>query len=268
MDRDGINVDDREFQKWLARYAAETGRGLKEILREEGGLLAKDVMRVTPPTWGGGQFSQSWAKQKSAGVMAVNRDIARSYMPLSQVQKEARSLTGDVSAKVFFRLVNRDVPAALLWMQDAGMPQEMIDAVRRGVKSFDGGADHERKRGRRGRVLSRSPSVVKGAGLASYRKKKLARVLRLKAGWYKAAAGLPLRGVPSSIMKASAFARGSRIDQTGAKKNPYISLVNHVQYAGDANGDIRFTNIATAHRRGVFVKKVERIVRSGWKARR
>lgn len=264
-----LEVDQRFFDKWLARYVAETGRELRDVLLEEGGLLAKDAMRATPPNLGvSGIFSQPWSQQKKVGQNAIRGDLAKTYMPLATIYHHVRAAGGDEQARLVRAIISRDPLEATRKMVELGVSYDAINALRRGLITWDGGAAHAANRNRRGRVQKNAPIALKGPGLVQYRKRLLARVGTLKAGWYRAAQGLPLKGVPSWIVKASAGARGSQKDRTRDRRDPSLTLTNLVSYAGDVNGQVRFASLAIRQREKVFAAKAERVIKRGWKARR
>lgn len=78
-----IKFDDSGLRAALREYAAGSARSAEEVMREQGGLFARDLIAVTPPSRG--------KVSPKAGYAAVKRDIARAVF---EQPKRAR-LAGD-----------------------------------------------------------------------------------------------------------------------------------------------------------------------------
>ena len=74
---DTIKIDDREFRKAMAVYAAGSKRSTAELLRQQAKLFLQDTVNVTPPAGKGARGSA--AKQR--GMTCVEKDILKLMTP-------------------------------------------------------------------------------------------------------------------------------------------------------------------------------------------
>lgn len=66
-----VKIDTREFDRAMLRFAAGSRKSSSEILRSQGRLFVRDMIRITPP------FSGYDKGGKALGEATVRRDVAR-----------------------------------------------------------------------------------------------------------------------------------------------------------------------------------------------
>ena len=87
--RVSMKFDTKRFQNLIGLYSILLKRDLKEVIREQGNLFCKDMIRFSPPFSGiGPQASPDGygfdGKAKKQGMNAVDRDVRKIFAPIAQ----------------------------------------------------------------------------------------------------------------------------------------------------------------------------------------
>jgi hypothetical protein len=244
-----ITFDSTNFDRALRELARETRKSTAQILREQAGLLAMDLMRAYPP-FGGFLQKENFAAQRRVGDAATRKQIRSVYGIASDVYARLLAIDQRQAATYWHLHINDPAAAAdyLSGMMLTELTTERLDP-----------AVHRRLRNRRGRVsdgtMRRGPhQVVTIRERNRYIREKLQQVGKLKAGWLAAAmryrAG---RGVPGWIARHG-MRRSGLIDQADAKVAS-ITLQNRVTYASGADPGMRIAITVMRTRADLMVKQ-------------
>jgi hypothetical protein len=89
--RVSMKFDTKRFQNLIGLYSILLKRDLKEVIREQGNLFCKDMIRFSPPFSGiGPQASPDGygfdGKAKKQGMNAVDRDVRKIFAPIAQAK--------------------------------------------------------------------------------------------------------------------------------------------------------------------------------------
>ena len=143
MDDDGFKVDYSKLDLALARALAQTKKEPLTYMREQAGLIIKNIIQITPP---GRATSKGVEPGLSAGKKKVKRDIKRIYGTPSEawnLMKDKEAYKGQ--AKGFW---------SMLKAGETDRARDLFRAVTgEGFTAFDGGTLHQ-SRFRNGRVSS------------------------------------------------------------------------------------------------------------------
>ena len=184
--------DEARFARALQKLVAISGEPVEEIMRKQGRLFAVDAARFTNRV---GNTAQAGRSQKAD----VKSTIDMIYINPLHMAKTISKRAGLKDGNRFRNYIRR---------RQQGKAQAMIDrlGITRGsggyrieVGMFDHGNRHTRwLQGKRGTVLV----VMNYRDVAGYKRKKVANVGALKAGWAKAAQDLGgTRGIPAYAKK-------------------------------------------------------------------
>lgn len=100
MVRVDIKIDDREFKRAFARYAAESKRGGETVLRQQAKLFVRDVVKITPP-------NKDYKFNPKGGQTTIRNDLAKIFRASARgigdpeaIHQKFRSSKGRVRGKV------------------------------------------------------------------------------------------------------------------------------------------------------------------------
>lgn len=237
MDDDGFKVDYSKLDLALARALSQSKKEPLTYMREQAGLLVKNIIQITPP---GSAFSATAADKAtgeaaqpggvrpglSFGKRKVNKQIRRVYGTPAQAWKLMRDKeTFKGQAKSFWTLFNQG---------DTDRARHLFRTVTgESFSEWDGGALHKEKfvngrvSGTRGKSLPICFTNDADA-LKNYIEERQQKIGWLAAGWNKAAAILNQK-LASWIWRHSAPGNAS---VTVTNDNIRVKMTNNVSYAG------------------------------------
>lgn len=211
-----------DMSKMLAvirQFPGQTVTTQDDFLKEQCRLLIstsgrgqRGIVQVTPP-FNQGAFLMDGTKKKSSGkgndakqtgINSVNRDLARVYANPGVVHAALKAIDKGAAAGYWKARIAKDFKRMQTIAESVkGLPAFMLK-----MQSFDGGTEHQSRRGRNGRVVGRTPSMIVSdpSSLAKYRKRK-ERNVGMFASMIPAAAGSKLgaiRGIPAWVKRHNA----------------------------------------------------------------
>ncbi|HEY7822440.1 MAG TPA: hypothetical protein VIG24_06395, partial [Acidimicrobiia bacterium] len=71
MSEETLIIDDQEFGEQLERFALYSGRSFEDELENQGKLLVRDILRLTPPS----RFGASVSEAKRAGERSIRKNL-------------------------------------------------------------------------------------------------------------------------------------------------------------------------------------------------
>lgn len=238
-----MQVDPKSQQALAAqidKFIAETNRDTRKVIKDQARLLARDMLKITPPH-GRQAFSESLAEQRRIGMQAVEKDIRTVFQPISKlidnVADKSPNLayelmmasgihsTSRISKKANQRVARLDMVALEAIFRNAFPDLTIIKEV---VPSL-----HTAQRNRRGRINERHAKkyiVADERSLTRYIKNMRNHVGKAKAGWLRAALDLGIKAIPKWIRKHATpgLFRDGTTHATDPK--PFITIGNMVQY--------------------------------------
>lgn len=220
----------RERKRAMFRYMRETKQTFEQFMLQWGGVMVHDLIDYTPPRPKKG-VKASWAKQKAAGMAAVERDIRKIFFGPDQLL----SVLGNLQIckndpKLLERLTNYvnggDTDKLLNVLTSLGMSMKLIEAPSRDL--------HFPQRNYRGIV--RKPKqryyLTKEQPIKGYIAEIQKDVGKLKSGWMTAAnsIGLKVRDVPKWVTRHREPGKG---DLNLKGPNYFIEVVNKAKASKD-----------------------------------
>jgi hypothetical protein len=228
-----VTLDMIQANKEFTDLAGSVGLTLRDLMYDQGRLLAQDAVRRVKP--GGPQ--QGTAAQKKAGLQAVSNDVRRMFWGVDDQavltawdeHLQKRGIEMPIETKQGIRILRSE---KLLNRVDS---QTMRDV-------------HGSKRNNKGRVRFRrnGSDVAAGKYIASeravvrYIKEQQKKVGQLKAGFVAAAdhfaglAGTTAKAIPSWVRK-QARRMGSQVNGVNSTTGVgYVEVINLVPYADRA----------------------------------
>lgn len=223
-----IKVQSVEFQKALDRYAKETGRSMRNVVKRACVFIAKAYMVSTKPKERNknkvnfrehkGEIIYNGKADHKDGVKSVMRDIGRVFGTYQQASIEIKQQSEN-AAKGFARATRHG---------DWSEAERILQSV--------GGKNSDAKLGDIGnqshKKFRRSDKIVKFTDkktLDAYKKKIAARVGFAKSAWAQAGAKFGrMTNIPAWIKRHKA--PFSVMDHT-KKVNPGAIMTSHVRYA-------------------------------------
>jgi hypothetical protein len=222
-------IDALRLLKVLAQFPSQTAAEQNKLLNDNVRLLISSsgnvpgLVQIIPPHSEG--VSGTAAKKQGEG--AVMRDLSRVYANPGTVYAAMKS-------------IGADGPAAAYWaawkVKDVSKMQRIADSVPslpsqfKRHRSFDGGSEHGKRRGRNGRVNGIKPSfvVTDPAALKAYRRRKMKNVGMLASAVPSAYSGRfgALRGVPAWVKRHSAPGGYVRDQKTSAGRVVKIGITS------------------------------------------
>lgn len=233
-----IEIDDAEWKRKIALYAAFTEKGMVESLNEEWPLLMEVIVKLTPP------------KTLAQGRAAVSRDIRKTMRPFDPAAVRSEGIQEIVDKK---DIEGYNIVAA-----------RVKSGPMAGTRAIPFNPhEHTGLRTKYGRVGRDTKRVVLGsdAGLLSrYIKDVQSAVGFAKSGW---SAALQLVGGkrPAAFVSRHGTAGGRVVDDRRNIENPSITAINSTPWAARADEAHRITNDALASRAISIVNKIKTKIR-------
>ena len=174
-----------------------TGKTSKEVVAQQGGLLVKQLMDLTPPTSGKGKASGSALKR--IGEISVDRDIRKVFAEPKNIKWNTPDLQRNWDAGRF-NLVKK-ILGEKHWLNR----YQIIDRPSTRLRSGE--------RDKRGRIrlnkknIAERYLVTNGGALAQYIAAQQKRVGQMRAGWLGAMDGFNRIGSTSKKTTAPAFVK-------------------------------------------------------------
>lgn len=222
-------IDASRLLKVLARFPAQTAAEQDKLLNDNVRLLISSsgnvpgLVQIIPPHSQG----KSGTAAKKQGEGAVMRDLSRVYANPGTVYAMMKSIGAQGAAAGYW---------AAWKVKDLAKMQRIADSVPslpsqfKKHRSFDDGSEHQKRRGRNGRVNGIKPSfvVTDPAAMKAYRRRKLKNVGMLASAVPSAYSGRygPLRGVPAWVKRHSAPGGYVREQKTSAGRVVKIGITD------------------------------------------
>lgn len=235
------------YPRFVAEQAALLLRKNTRTLISSSGKIP-GLVQVTPPHGGkGGKVRGSAARKQ--GEIAVARDIRRVYATPGRIFAELKKhhTAGDyAAARAFYAFAKKKkwAEANAILSRMSSLP----DWARQGLRAFDDGAEHVRRRNpNTGKVGSKTPSflVANPKWVTAYIRVKQKNVGMLAAAIPAAYTGQygPLGGIPGWVSRHQKSWAGARIAERRVRHG--MLVVINVS-AGALNNDlqVRFTYVA------------------------
>ena len=218
---DTIKLDDREFRKAMAVYAAGSKRSTAELLRQQAKLFLQDTVNVTPPAGKGARGSA--AKQR--GMKCVEKDILKLMHPY-------------------------DPPAQANMLRAAGM---FVEEASQKSPADIHKANRSKKDGRvKRRIFPRIK--IRSADLKHYIAEKQKMVGVLASGWNAAGDRLGWR-LPGWIARHGAGSGQCRVEVGGPDMK--IVITNSVSFVNRADDLERRVAFALYKRTRAILRQLE-----------
>lgn len=251
----------RNYNEAMVRFAAETGRSIGDVLRQQARLCLRTIIKLTPPFQGLNDSAESFNDQRRVGLNAVEKQIGHAFKSIEGLSMVKAPRNSRLGANLQTALIKGDTQALSVILTTAGVqdvnPDDIIPAVTDSL--------HNRVRNRRGRIpFSKNHKglywVIHKTGVTDFIAKKQKLVGKLKGGWAAAAAAFKVT-LPQWIR---AHASGNVVDNSDKVLNPQIRMVNTVSYANAADQDIRSVSIAFYNQTGKLERQMEAKLNGAW----
>lgn len=235
MSEETLIIDDQEFGEQLERFALYSGRSFEDELENQGKLLVRDILRLTPPS----RFGASVSEAKRAGERSIRKNLRSVFAGVNlKGQRQITHLFG-----------RTDVP---------GLPfhtptTEKHPEVKALYEQRKVGSGYRVSRGQRARWY------VDERKLAALEKELMKRVGWAAAGFGPAAQRLGA-AVPAYVRRHVGKAPGTvAVNTTGAILS--IVITNRVDYVARLSGLQRRLNWAVARRKTAMEKQLPYLIR-------
>lgn len=184
-------ADEARFAAALQKMVAISGEPVEEMMRKQGRIAAEKLAWFTQRV---GKTAAAGKKQKED----VRKTIDRIYINSNAIAKHIKERHGVDAVKRFRKFIkNGDTAGASQMITSMHAVKRRLNLD---IGPFDGGNRHKRHLAGRGKsvlLVTNYPSTV-----PAYKKRKMANVGALKAGWAKAARDLGGVGkLPAYITK-------------------------------------------------------------------
>lgn len=248
-----LKVNASGLSEKLRRIAGMTKEDLGKLMRQEGRLLAVELVKYTQP-FGMGED----AKRRGEG--AVSRDYGRVYPDV-----ESEFMADQIRAKA---RPNDKEAAKQRWLGyakggDEEAMRDMLQDMKLGATTYGVKADpsFHRSRWSRGELKS-GPSqiVINRKSVEALKKQAFKMVGFAKRGWSACAKSLGgTRGIPGWISRGRGV--GRVIDKTH-QGNPSLTLINESKYTTQVLSQSN-QNSAIKDREVKLTERLNRIIKSG-----
>lgn len=245
-----VTVSTRRLEEaFISLRETLSGRGegsdLQQIIKDEGRLLLKQVIKFTPPD------------NKAQGARRIEKDLKRIFTPVApELIRYVDSRAGLANINIWLESKATKRPINYKW--------DRIDPTGAGMRDF-----HRKNRNSRGRTRSAgnsfSPSLWKSAYVVPrniferYLKQEQAKSGRLKAGWGPAYERLGGK-LQAWVARHKAGAQGSYVDNLSNPTRPSFTLIN------SGIGAKHLTNILqnAVRARGEAIHRRVKLILSGY----
>jgi hypothetical protein len=235
MSEETLIIDDQEFGEQLERFALYSGRSFEDELENQGKLLVRDILRLTPPS----RFGASVSEAKRAGERSIRKNLRSVFSGVNL--KGQRQIT---------HLFGRTDVAGLPFRTPTTEKHPDVKALYEQRKV---GSGYRVKRG------GRAKYYVDERKLAA-----LEQVLMKRVGWAAAGFGPAAQrlgaAVPAYVRRHVGKAPGTvAVNTTGAILS--IVITNRVDYVARLSGLQRRLNWAVARRKTAMEKQLPYLIR-------
>ncbi len=235
MSEETLIIDDQEFGEQLERFALYSGRSFEDELENQGKLLVRDILRLTPPS----RFGASVSEAKRAGERSIRKNLRSVFSGVNL--KGQRQIT---------HLFGRTDVAGLPFRTPTTEKHPDVKALYEQRKV---GSGYRVRRGQRARYY------VDERKLAA-----LEQVLIKRVGWAAAGFGPAAQrlgaAVPAYVRRHVGKAPGTvAVNTTGAILS--IVITNRVDYVARLSGLQRRLNWAVARRKTAMEKQLPYLIR-------
>lgn len=266
-----VTVETAAMERWLVKTAAATGKAVGELLPQQMGLLAKDLVAGTPPFSGGFDLVNQFSADKRVGQFATARDIRKVFATTAHLFADASAAaSGDPdqppedAGKAAVKLAKKGDQSGLMALLRRLGADGQYDLVE-SIASEPDPAVHARSRKARGRVYLKKPRqiVTSAPSLNRYIKKKTGNVGRHKKGWVAPSARFAPKGVPGWILGQLAAAR--LLDRTRQAGDPSATIANTQAGLVSQNLSLNIVAAALAQRSRKMEAALRAKMRGAWR---
>lgn len=230
---EGITIDTVGFSRDVGRFALLTGREFGEELKLQARGALRNIVKITPPFYGGASVSDA----KRAGINAISRDLYRIFRPTA--------LKGTRQVTHFFGKPHPQAP----WTVPAPERHPNVTALYTHHKRLD-------KKSRRARY--KQPFYVDELKFQTLMDRLEKRVGFLGGGFAEGAAGLQV-ALPAFMRRHTAAPGSFVMKLTGDEL--YIIIRNDVRYASQVDDFARRVEWALQTQRGKMERQVPYLLR-------
>lgn len=224
-----VTVDASIFNRMVSRIASASRRDIQSVLRQQSALFIKEAIKRTPP--------QTVSKTRDSIQKRVDGTVEKAGETADKFKGLKQGASGitwyGVNGKFLFGVeAERDFRKK--GNEEAYKGFKELDRKGRRIVSF---------RGRKGtqRVKLSGRILLKKSQLTYIANRIKKHIGRLKAGWLPAADGLKVVGIPASVSRHRAGAKGAFIDASGSTQSPHIDITNFANGIAKARGIINQT---------------------------
>tara|TARA_B100001057_G_C22857483_1_gene953223 strand:+ start:482 stop:1330 length:849 start_codon:yes stop_codon:yes gene_type:complete len=251
-------VSTERLESELVKLSVITGKDLSEILQQEGKLAAGIMMDNTPPfkTYG------KKAGAKKVGDTRIKIEVGALFLAGSEFKGNYVNSPID---RIGEAVKARDTKALSVLLPRVGLniPIDRIfptslNTVHQNNRQRDGRIKGKRKRGGtpptgyfvRDKYLARTRVEINRQVKRSQK-----NVGKAKSGWL--AGLLHFGGKAPGFVSRHGMSRGSFVDRTKDKKNPYLVIENKVKYMPELDIELNITRNAANKRKKAIQKRIE-----------
>ncbi len=238
------------FNATMDDIAKLTNRSLTEVVKQQAGLFARDLMRLTPP-FGKSPLKESYGDQRKIGNAAVSHDVSLVFKPLDGyglLRGDWNTKHGDIGNQVRKAVAKKNFALAEFLLNRVDLkPLAVIDRATVEL--------HRQKAGRALRISGRSYRVARKQSIEAVKRQLQKEVGEAKAGWMRS---LEMFGRPDeapSWVRRHRSAGGAY--ETKSDTKPIVTIFNAVKYVQDRAPEI--IPIATRVRRWAATKQLEHL---------
>lgn len=231
-----VHIASAKMDALLLRMASESPKLLRTLVKAEAGLLARDVVRILPPS------------KVGIGKRAVAADIHKVFLTASAMYRSLR-VTDPDKAKAFWKAIraNDYTRARDILGNNSSLPDGA------GMLSTVDVSMHRRARNNKGRVVQEQPSalIVEARSVSDYIRTRQGNVGYAKSPWGRAANALGQR-VPAWILKTNG---PGILEVDNAFLTPSVTIGSRVDSAADHAPLVRYV---LKGREGILTAKIEK----------
>lgn len=227
-------------------------RDLAGVIRQQGKLLIRDLLKLTPPS-AGLTLGTSFGQQKLIGNNKVAGDINTVFADIRTLGIFHSPHKPEVGQHATDLLNARRYDELQRFLVDCGYGYRV---PAQSVMAAPTEELHDKQRDGRGRVHEKKKTkywVGRPGAIRSFIRKKQKLVGRLKAGWVPGAQAL---GAPVPGWVAKQSAQGGVINQLD-QPDPAITFRNGVSYAVKNDQDARYVSYALKIRKGALMRQIQ-----------
>jgi len=266
-----FKFNEPDFADQLKRLAQAYGRGMHEVIKQQGGLLLEDITRATPPRGSHALAAtakqESWAVQRRIGYNSTKTGVesALKHWPKlfgeHRTEEEFSDPTVNRPSHELYRLMKAKKFVHAQTLLDS-MNMGGAGVVARGTTAL-----HKSLR-KNGRVpkKTRAYIVAFGPSVNGVVKKRQQKVGLGKSGWMKGAEVLGTLGkYPTWITRHGANG-AALFSPPGGKVSLWVK--NTMKYMADFNNEFRIVSSAITSRRAKLEKEIQKVIAANTRKQR